>query len=166
MPLVISTRPAHDGDAAAISRLHATTLGPGRFARTAYRVREGTRDVSTFCRVAVLGERLIAALRMTDICIGHQPGALMLGPLAVDPEFMGQGFGRKLIAESIELARTEGVKLIILVGDLPYYGRFGFAPVPAGQIQLPGPVNLSRLLALELVPGALARYRGHVAARR
>lgn len=166
MSPAISTRSAVASDVAAISELHAKTLGPGRFARSAYRVREGTPDISPYCRVATLGTRIIAALRMTDVLVGQTPGALLLGPLAVDPEFMGQGYGRRLIAETIDLARGNGVKLIVLVGDLSYYGRFGFAPAPPGQIQLPGPVNPRRLLALEVKPGALAQFHGLVEARR
>lgn len=159
-----ATRPLLASDLDAISALHARVFGPGRFARSAYRVREGTAGVSRFCRGAFLGERLIAALRMTEVRVGSAGGALLLGPLAVAPEFAGQGFGRKLIAETLELARAAGVRLVVLVGDEPYYGRFGFKAVPHGQITFPGPVNPSRILAAELEPGALAHFRGPVAA--
>jgi len=148
----------------AISGLSARVFGPGRFVRTAYRVREGTPDVSAFCRVAVLGDRLVAAIRMTEIAIGGRGGALLLGPLAVDPDFANQGHGRRLIAESIAAAREHGRELVLLVGDMPYYGRLGFSPVPKGQIQMPGPVDLARLLALELQTAAIERFRGGVAA--
>lgn len=166
MTLSFTTRRAHESDLAAISELHERTLGPGRFARSAYRVREGTAGVSRFCRVALLDRRIVAALRMTEITIGGTDGALMLGPLAVDPEFTGQGCGRRLIAELLDDARAAGIKLVVLVGDPPYYGRFGFQHVPMGQILLPGPVNPLRLLAVELKPGALAEYRGPVHAVR
>ena len=76
----------------------------------------------------------------------------------------GQGYGRALVAEALEAARKAKVRLIVLVGDEPYYGRFGFKPVPPGQIMLPGPVNPARLLAAELEAGALADYRGLIAA--
>jgi predicted N-acetyltransferase YhbS len=89
-----------------------------------------------------------------------------LGPLAVDPDFAGKGFGRQLIAEALAAAKADGVRLVVLVGDEPYYGRFGFRPVPPGQITLPGPVDPHRLLASELEPGALASYRGMVVAAR
>ena len=160
----IISRPAVQADMPAVSELSARVFGPGRFVRTAYRVREGTPDVSPFCRVALLGDRIIAAIRMTGISIGGRGGALLLGPLAVDPEFANLGYGRRLIAESTEAARAAGMELILLVGDMPYYGRLGFVPVPIGQITLPGPVNPARLLAVELQPGALDRYRGAVAA--
>ena len=110
--------------------------------------------------MALLGEPLIAAVRFTPITIGGVGGALLLGPLAVDPDFAGQGFGRRLIGEAMEAAKAAGVKLVVLVGDEPYYGRFGFRPVPLGQITLPGPVDPQRLLAAELEPGALAAFRG------
>ncbi len=158
------TRPLAERDAASIAALHARVFGPGRFARTAYRVREGTGTVSPYCRGAFAGNQLVAALRMTEVTIGGRVGALLLGPLAVDPDFANQGFGRRLIGEAIEAARAGGVRLIVLVGDEPYYGRFGFKPVPPGQIRLPGPVDPRRLLAAELVPGALAESHGLVVA--
>jgi predicted N-acetyltransferase YhbS len=158
----ITTRPATQADMAEILRLNARVFGPGRFVRTAYRIREGTPDVSPFCRIALLGARIIASIRMTEIAVGGRGGALLLGPLAVDPEFANQGYGRRLIAESIEAARAAGRDIVVLVGDMPYYGRFGFVPVPLGSIILPGPVNPARLLALELQPGAIGRYRGNV----
>lgn len=162
----VTNRPLTPADLPAVSRLHATVFGPGRFTRTAYRVREGASTISPYCRVAMLGERLIAAVRFTPITVGGEGGALLLGPLAVDPEFAGQGFGKRLIGEAMEAARTDGVRLVLLVGDEPYYGRFGFRPVPPGQITLPGPVDPRRLLAAELVPGALARSRGPTAGQR
>ncbi len=114
-------------------------------------------------RVALLGETLIAAVRFTSITIGGVNGALLLGPLAVDPDFAGQGYGRRLVSEAMEAAKAAGVKLVLLIGDEPYYGRFGFSPVPPGQITMPGPVDPARLLAAELVPGALAAHTGLIA---
>jgi predicted N-acetyltransferase YhbS len=158
----LTTRPAAPGDAAAITALHARVFGPGRFARSAYRVREGTADVSPFCRLAFMGARLIAALRLTEVSIGGTPGALLLGPLAVSPELSGQGFGKRLVSEAMAEARAAGKQLVVLVGDEPYYGRFGFKRVTPGQISFPGPVDPARILAAELAEGALASYRGLV----
>lgn len=165
MPPEVIDRPLTDADLPLVAGLHARVFGPGRFARSAYRVREGTAPVSPFCRGAFLGAKLVAALRMTEVKIGDKGGALLLGPLAVDQDYAGQGFGRGLIASALEAARAKGQLLVVLVGDMPYYGKFGFANVPPGQIVLPGPVNPARLLAAELVPGALAEYRGLVTAR-
>jgi len=149
-----------------ISALHARVFGPGCYARTAYRIREGTPRISRFCRKALLDGRIIAAIRMTEVRIGGEPGVLLLGPLAVEPEWAGQGYGRRLVAEVMAAAKAEGIRLIVLVGDEPYYGRFGFVRAKPGQITLPGPVDPARVLAAELVPGALDSYRGLITADR
>ena len=99
------------------------------------------RRLSPYCSVAHLGSQLIAAVRFTPITIGGAGGALLLGPLVVDPDFAGQGFGKRLIGDALQAAKAAGVKLVVLVGDEPYYGRFGFRPIPLQQITLPGPVD-------------------------
>jgi predicted N-acetyltransferase YhbS len=149
-----------------VDKLNATVFGPGCFARTAFRVREGAPALSAYCRAAFLNERVIAAVRFTRITIGGTPGALLLGPLAVDPEFAGKGHGRQLIADALETAKSDGMRLVVLVGDVPYYGRFGFRPVAPGRITMPGPVDPARLLAAELVPGASDDYAGLIVAER
>jgi predicted N-acetyltransferase YhbS len=83
----------------------------------------------------------------------------------VDPVHNGKGYGKALVAEGLARARAQGFRLVVLVGDMPYYGRFGFVPVPPGQIRLPGPVDPARLLALELVAGALGNAAGLVQAK-
>jgi predicted N-acetyltransferase YhbS len=154
-------RPARPEDAAAIGALHARAMGPGRFARTAYRVREGAQaGFSPFCRVSVLGNRLVAAVRFTKVSIGGKGGALLLGPLAVEPALANRGYGRALAGAALEDARAAGIALVVLVGDEPYYARLGFRRIPRGQVLLPGPVDPDRLLAAELAPGALAAYSG------
>ncbi len=163
-PIAITTRPAAEADMPAISALSARVFGPGRFVRTAYRIREGTPDVSPFCRVAIYEGRIVAAIRMTEITIGGTGRALLLGPLAVETAYAGQGHGRRLIAESLEAAKAARIDLVLLVGDLPYYGRLGFIAVPMGQILLPGPVDPARLLACELTADALSRMAGLAAA--
>ena len=101
---------------------------------------------------------------MTSAKIGSKPGVLLLGPLAVDTAFANKGYGRRIVEDSFEAAAAAGCKLVLLVGDLPYYSRMGFIVVPPGQIQFPGPANPARILVRELVPGALGDYRGLVAA--
>ena len=160
----IANRPLTPDDLLAVAALHARVFGPGRFARTAYRVRECAAPVSPFCRGAFASGQLIASLTLTQVTIGGAGGHLLLGPLAVDPAFAGQGYGKALVADAINDAATASITTIVLVGDLPYYDRFGFAPVPPGQIVFPGPVNPARILARELVPGALAAARGAIAA--
>jgi predicted N-acetyltransferase YhbS len=151
-----------DGDGKALSRLAADAFGPGRFARTAYRVRQGIAPVAALCLAASLDDRLVGGIRFTAIKIGTEEKAALLGPLVVDPAVKGKGYGRALVEEGLARTRAEGFGLVLLVGDMPYYGRFGFTPVPFGQITLPGPVDPARLLALELIPGALARSVGPV----
>lgn len=160
----VNVRPVEARDLAAILALHRRAFGPGRFVRAAHRVREGRADFSRWCLVAELNTVIVATLRMTPVTIGGADGALMLGPLAVEPVFAGQGIGRHLVAVSLEQAQADGQRLVLLVGDEPYYGKFGFKPVPPGQIDMPGPVNRRRLLAAELQPGAASGYRGMVAA--
>lgn len=161
MPESVIIRPAGPDDSAGIAALHARAMGPGRFARTAYRVREGAGSVfSPFCRVCLTGGRMAAAVRFTPMTVGGKGGALLLGPLAVDPAFANQGHGRGLVAKALKDARAAGIALVVLVGDEPYYGRLGFRRVPPGQIWLPGPVDPERLLAAELTPGALAGFSG------
>jgi predicted N-acetyltransferase YhbS len=169
MSTKIQSRPATRDDVPAIAKLHRDVFGPGRFARTAYRIREsGTSGtpvapVSPFCRVAVFGTRIIAAVRFAPITVGGRGDALLLGPLVVDPEYKGQGYGRQLVGESLEAAKASGIAIAVLVGDEPYYSRFGFKPVPPGHIQLPGPVNPQRVLAVCLDDNAMEKYSGLVA---
>jgi predicted N-acetyltransferase YhbS len=159
-------RPARPEDGAAIGALHARAMGPGRFARTAYRVREGAlAGLSPFCRVFLLGDRLVAAVRFTEVSIGGKGGALLLGPLAVEPALANRGYGRGLAGTALAEARAAGIALVVLVGDEPYYARLGFRRVPRGQIVMPGPVDPDRLLAAELAPGALAAYAGLLRAK-
>ena len=86
----------------------------------------------------------------------------MLGPLTVEPAFESRGIGAALMQRSLAAATEKGHCLVLLVGDEPYYARFGFKRVPPRQLQLPGPVNPDRFLALELEEGALARAKGIV----
>jgi len=160
----VTIRAVEPGDLAAIHDLHARAFGPGRFTRTAYRIREGTGEFSPFCRVCLIDGHVVAAVRFTQILIGGRAKALLLGPLAVDPAFANQGYGRSLVAKALEDARGTGISMVVLVGDEPYYGKLGFRRVPHGKIFLPGPVDPNRLLAAELTLGALASHGGIVSA--
>lgn len=159
-------QPETPADLAGLLDLHARALGPGRFARTAYRVREGGGGVPSLSFVARAGARLAGAIRFTAVTAGGKPGALLLGPLVVEPDYAGRGCGRKLIVHGLDAARAQGFRLVILVGDEPYYARFGFAPVPYGQVEFPGPADPDRILALELADGALAEFSGRISALR
>ncbi len=157
-------RDENEEDAPALSELSAQAFGPGRFGRTAYRIREGVAPVSSLALTAWLDNRLVGGIRFTAVSIGGERGALLLGPLVVDPAHKDKGYGKALVAEGLGRARRQGFRLVVLVGDMPYYGRFGFMQISPGQITLPGPVDPARLLALELDPGVLARAVGLVQA--
>jgi predicted N-acetyltransferase YhbS len=157
--LPLTLEPATDDDAEPIERLNERAFGPGRFARTAYRIRETTDPDPGLSFVARVGPLLVGASAMTPIVIGDA-SALLLGPLIVEPVFRSQGIGEALVMRSLEAAKAAGWKLVILVGDEPYYARMGFQRAPAGRISLPGPVNPERLLYRELEPGALDAAKG------
>ena len=150
-------------DVSALSLLSAQAFGPGRFARTAYRVREGVPPVASLALTAWLDAQVIGGIRFTEVRIGEAGNALLLGPLVVDPAYKGNGYGRALVQEGLTRARAQGFALVLLVGDMSYYGRFGFVPVPPGQITLPGPVDPERLLVVESL-GALTGAVGQVRA--
>jgi len=157
--LPLTLEPATDDDAEPIERLNERVFGPGRFARTAYRIRETTPADPMLSFVARVGTLLVGASAMTPIVIGEAP-ALLLGPLIVEPVFRSQGIGEALVKSSLGAAKAVGCKLVILVGDEPYYARMGFQRAPEGHISLPGPVDPERLLYCELEPGALAAAKG------
>jgi predicted N-acetyltransferase YhbS len=146
-------------DAPAIERLHERTFGPGRYAKTAYRLREQvshSRDVSFTARIGTL---LVGSVWLSPVRLGDAK-ALLLGPLTVEPPFRDHGIGQALITRALEAARTKGHRLVVLVGDEPYYGKCGFRPVPPGRATMPGPVDPARLLVAELTPGAFDGVSG------
>jgi predicted N-acetyltransferase YhbS len=157
--LLLVIEPETPDDAADIARLNERVFGPGRFARTAYRIRERTDPDPSLSFVARVGTLLVGANAMTPITIGGMP-ALLLGPLIVEPVFRSQGIGEALVKRSLEAAKAAGWKLVVLVGDEPYYARMGFQPVPPGRVILPGPVDPARLLYCELEPGTLDLAQG------
>jgi predicted N-acetyltransferase YhbS len=159
--LSLVIEPETPDDAEEIQRLNERVFGPGRFARTAFRIRERADPAPSLSFVARVGTLLVGANAMTPIAIGTMP-ALLLGPLIVEPVFRSQGIGEAVVKRSLEAAKAAGWKLVILVGDEPYYARMGFRPVPPGRIALPGPVDPARLLYCELEPGALERAQGEV----
>jgi len=153
--------PETNEDAAAIDRLNARTFGPGRFAKSAYRLREQVAhrlDVSFTARIGTL---LVGSVRLSPIRIGEAK-ALLLGPLTVEPAFREQGVGQALIERALKEAKAKGHRLVILVGDEPYYGKAGFKPVPPGRAIMPGPVDPARLLVAELSAGAFDGVSGPI----
>lgn len=157
--LALTILPETADDALAIERLHERTFGPGRYARTAFRIREGRAHANTLSFTARIGTLLVGSIRLTPVCIGDTP-ALLLGPLTVEPPFRSRGIGRVLIERALSEAKAKGHKLVVLVGDEPFYGKVGFKRVPKGQMKMPGPVDPARLLVNELVPGAAEGVKG------
>ncbi len=153
--------PEMEGDAAAIERLHERTFGPGRYAKTAYRLRESVAHRLEVSFTAHIGTLLVGSVRLSPIRIGETK-ALLLGPLTVEPAFRERGVGQALIKRALDEARAKGHRLAILVGDEPYYGKCGFRPIPAGAVSMPGPVDPARLLVAELVDGAFAGVSGQI----
>src|SRR5947209_4651979 len=148
-------------DAAAIERLHERTFGPGRYARTAYRIREQLGHHLELSYTARIGTLLVGSLRLTPVRIGETP-ALLLGPLTIEPPFRERGIAKALMERALKDARAKGHKLVVLVGDEPYYARVGFRRVPNGAITMPGPVDPARMLAAELTEGAFSGVSGMV----
>jgi predicted N-acetyltransferase YhbS len=157
--VTILAETAEDGPA--IERLHERTFGPGRFVRTSYRIREQIEHRPELSFTARIGSLLVGSVRQTPIRIDATE-ALLLGPLTIEPPFRGHGIGAALIERALQTARECGHRLVLLVGDMPYYGRHGFKPIPQGQVAMPGPVDPARLLAAELAEGALAGVKGRV----
>ena len=151
--LALTILPETPDDAEAIERLHERTFGPGRYARSAYRIREGRGHLLALSFTARIGTLLVGSVRLTPICIGETP-ALLLGPLTVEPPFRERGVGTALIERALKDAKAAGHRLVVLVGDEPFYGKSGFKRIPKGQVKFPGPVDPARLLVAELAPGA------------
>jgi predicted N-acetyltransferase YhbS len=148
-------------DAAAVLQLEERAFGPGRFARSAYRLREGNPHDPALSFVARIATLTVGSVRLTRIRIGARPAAL-LGPLTVDPAFRSRGIGRRLVDAAAAAAREAGHRLILLVGDEAYYGPMGFRRLKAGSVVMPGPVDPARILAMPLVADALDGLAGDV----
>lgn len=153
-----------EGDSAVMAQLAAEAFGPERFLRSAFRVRAGASPVARLCLSAVCGDNVVGGIGFTAIQIGAHADALLLGPLVVDASFRNRGHGRALVAEGLARARAQGFRTVLLVGDLPYYRRFGFRRVPPGRIVLPGRIDPARLLILEFAPDADTGVAGAVRA--
>jgi predicted N-acetyltransferase YhbS len=159
--LQLTILPETLGDALAIERLHERTFGPGRFARSAFRIREGRGHMLDLSYTARIGTLMVGSIRLTPICIGDTP-ALLLGPLTVEPPFRSHGVGSRLIERALKDAKDKGYRLVVLVGDEPFYAKAGFKRIAKGLVKMPGPVDPARLLVNELVPGAFDGVAGMI----
>jgi predicted N-acetyltransferase YhbS len=138
-------------------------FGRGRRRKTSERLREGRLAALALTACDDRG-RLVGTLRLWHVNAGSAGTALLLGPLAVDHRHRNRGIGAALMARAVDCARDLGATAILLVGDAPYYGRFGFEAAATRDLTLPGPVERARFLGRELVPGALSGAAGPVTA--
>lgn len=154
---LVAEQPHH---AAHIDPLLDRTFGPERHAKTVYRLREnlGAHPELSFAAVDA-GGALLASLRFWPILIEATP-AILLGPLAVEPDLQGRGIGRALVVHGLAEARRLGHRLCIVVGEPEYYGPYGFVPAAPSGLILPGPVEPRRFQVLEIISGALEGVRG------
>lgn len=149
----IDIRPERPQDAAAADRLVADAFGPGRLAKSAERLREGSRPLHGLSFLAWTQGEAIGCVRLWPIRIGDAPAAL-LGPFAVATPWRGRGLGQALVRHACAQAQAAGVRVILLVGDAPFFQRLSFEPVPPDRVRLPGPVDRRRVMWRALAPGA------------
>jgi predicted N-acetyltransferase YhbS len=157
---MITIRHERPSDVSAREALLNVVFGRGRFEKTCERLRKGRLPVGGLSFVATTGHRLIGSVRLWHVSAGPDRPALLLGPLAVDTQLRNGGIGSALMEQAIRYSRLLGHREIFLVGDEPYYARFGFSAARTAGLYLPGPVERCRLLGLALVPEVDTKARG------
>lgn len=160
---MITIRDEIDTDIPAREALLDRCLGERRTAKSSERLREGRLPAEGLALTAERDGALVATVRLWHVEAGGKP-ALLLGPLAVAPELQGEGLGKAMMREAIRRAAAHGHGAILLVGDAPYYQRFGFTAAPMADLAMPGPVERERFLGLELRQGALQGAAGMLTA--
>lgn len=160
---MVKVRDEAGDDVAAREALLDAAFGDARFAKTSERLREGRRPARGLSLSAMHEGELVGTVRLWNIDAGSAGAGLLLGPLAVDADSRKLGIGARLMREALWRAARTGHRFVLLVGDLPYYQRFGFELAPGG-LELPGPVDRARFLAFEIIPGALSAAAGMVVA--
>lgn len=154
--------PEAPDEAAAAMALVERAFGPGRYAKSAERLREGNHFLPQLSFVARDGGALVGTVRLWPVRIGERP-ALLLGPIAVDPDARRRGLGAALARHACDAAALAGHEVVVLVGDLGFFERIGFERVRPGAIRLPGPADPQRILVKALKPGALEGLEGQLA---
>ncbi|HEX4534386.1 MAG TPA: N-acetyltransferase [Rhizomicrobium sp.] len=154
-------RPERADDAPLVEALVAASFGPGRFAKSAYRLRDGVAPEAGLSFVAIEDSILRGSVRFWPVFVGRD-AALLLGPLAVQSDQRGRGIGIALMQKGIADAKKTKYRAVILVGDEPYYARVGFTAIKPGKVKFFGPVNPARILGLALADGALETLEGQV----
>ncbi len=163
---VIAVRAETVADIAARDALIDRAMGPKWRRKASHRLRRGRRPSEGLAFVAVdEAGSVVGTVRLWDVRAGEGgPAALLLGPLAVDPALKSAGIGSALMRHAVEEARRLGHPAILLVGDAPYYARFGFGAEKTGSLAMPGPYERERFLALELKDAALDGASGTLVA--
>jgi predicted N-acetyltransferase YhbS len=159
---MVAIRLERPADVAARDALLDVAYGPVRFTKTSERLREGRLPELSF--VATEARRIVGTVRLWQVSAGPDRPALLLGPLAVHPICRKRGIGSTLVQHALREAARRCHGSVLLVGDAPYYGRFGFSSAQTGALWLPGSYEQHRLLACELKPGALDGARGLISA--
>ena len=149
--------------AGAVERLYDEVFGPARFHKASYLFREGVAPVQELSWIALEGDRLVGAIRYWPILVGETGhSALLLGPLAIAQDRAGKGIGRALMFKTLDLAAQLGHDLVLLVGDVDYYKRFGFVPATPHGFVMPGETRPDRLQVAPLKDNVLGRIAGEV----
>jgi predicted N-acetyltransferase YhbS len=160
----MNIRHERPGDVKAREALLDEAFGETRYRKSSQRLRDGRLPAEGLSFVAAEGKRVVGTARLWQAACASGEPALLLGPVAVAAPCRNRGIGADLVRRAVAEARRLGHSAVILVGDAPYYGRFGFSAEKTGRLRLPGPFERYRLLALELTPGALDGARGLIRA--
>lgn len=152
-------RTEEPGDYWGVEALFDLSFAPGREALSSYRLREGVAPVGSLCLVVPDADAIVGALRTWPVTVSAQP-ALLIGPLAVHPTRQGEGLAGAMMREALARATEAGHARAMLVGNAPYYARFGFARL--GGVRMPAPTNPDRVLGVSLIPNAWAGVAGPV----
>jgi predicted N-acetyltransferase YhbS len=157
---MISLRQERPADVKAREALLDQAFGGNWSRKTSQRLRDGRLPADGLSLIAADGRRVVGTARLWNVACGSGQPALLLGPVAVTGDCRSRGIGAALVRRALREARRLGHGAVILVGDAPYYSRFGFAADKAAGLKLPGPFEHHRLLALELKAGALDAAAG------
>jgi predicted N-acetyltransferase YhbS len=161
---MIALRQERPADLKAREALLDEAFGKTRNRKTSERLRKGRLPADGLSLIAADGKRVVGTARLWQVACDSGQQALLLGPVAVAADCRGHGIGAALVRRALREARRLGHRAVMLVGDAPYYGRFGFSSEKTSEVRLPGPFERHRLLAVELQPGAFDGALGLVRA--
>lgn len=159
---MIQIRHERVSDMGAREALLDQAFGDTRYRKSSERLREDRLPAEGLAFIAADGKQVVGTARLWNVDCGNGTRALLLGPVAVSEDRRGQGIGADLVHRGVREAKRLGYGAVVLVGDAPYYGRFGFTAEKTAALWMPGPFERHRLLAVELAPGALDGARGMI----